>query len=269
MWLPSRTPTDNPSEKSTTAPRNASSENQMNNNYIACLGDEEKYDSGFVCNFLQSFLDDNTVCESNTTYKSYDGTITTKEYATANVDEGIPLITNPVGLGNPVPLLKNTQHTAGKSIVQANNTHDLSMATTSISTPKMKRDIQQDLSNSGAIEKILKEGTTVAKKRPANCPIKITLSNGKTITPTHMTYRHPMYPKYYDQSKHCTWICACIPYLQSNIMQLWIPWIIWYGGVPGVLQKLSCPNRRTWPNNRTVAPTHQTHRFVSRTMNSE
>ena len=66
---------------------------------------------------MQYFSDDNTVCVSNTTYGSDDGTITTKEYNAAYADKCAPLITNIAEFGDPVPLLRNTQHTEGKAIV--------------------------------------------------------------------------------------------------------------------------------------------------------
>ena len=78
------------------------------------------------------------MCASNTTYVSYDSTITTKEDDAAYADECATLITNISEFGNPEPLLRTIEQTSWKAILHANNMQELPIATTSINIPKMK-----------------------------------------------------------------------------------------------------------------------------------
>ena len=93
----------------------------MNINYFACLGDEEEDYNEFGYKVLQYCSDDNNVCASNTTYSSDYGTITTKEDDATSAEGCAPLINSIAEFGNSEPLLRRTQHTSGKSILQANN----------------------------------------------------------------------------------------------------------------------------------------------------
>ena len=186
MWLPSRSPTCNPNEQPTTITRVSPSKQPEDRNYFSCLGSEEElHNNGFGCNILPDYSDDNTVCALIATYGSYYGTITTKDDDATYAGKLSPLITNVAYFFNPAPLPTPTQLTAGQAIVQANNLRELPMAAKISNTPKPKRAVHWDFSDSGATGQFLVEGAPVFNKQPPKSPIKFTLLNEKTIKSTH------------------------------------------------------------------------------------
>ena len=155
-------------------------------NYFACLGaDEELNDDGIECNIFPDCSDDKTVCVSNTTCGSDDVTMKMEEDNSTYAGKLSPLITNVADFCNPAPLPTPTQLTAGQAIVQANNLRELPMAAKISNTPKPKRAVHWDFSDSGATGQFLVEGAPVFNKQPPKSPIKFTLLNEKTIKSTH------------------------------------------------------------------------------------
>ncbi len=79
----------------------------------------------------------------------------------------------------------STRHTVWHNIIQANNLHELSAASTIFSKEKLKRAVQWAISDSGATGHFLVENAPVTNKQVATHLITTTLPNGRSIKSTH------------------------------------------------------------------------------------
>ena len=85
----------------------------------------------------------------------------------------------------PPPIAIPMRSNVWKTLVQANNMHQLPIAATIFDQSKVTTAVKYDISDSGATGHFLLEGAPVVKKQVTENPITITLPTGKVIQLIH------------------------------------------------------------------------------------